>query len=146
MFKKITAVVVCALCATVVFTGCSKKAAEAPKKAAAKTAAVAEKKQTKEDAVRAFVTAVYVNQDADAVYALLSPELKRDAISKMGDEAKVKEALVKKFWGKATPEQLAQMKEYFNNKENMDKAVKQMLEVQGNKFVEVEGKWYINSL
>ena len=145
MFKKLTIVFACALAATIAMTGCSKKAddkkADAQKPAAA-PAAVVDVHATQEAAARAFIKAVIFDQDIETVWKLIAPVSKEEGIKALGSEAKAKEILAKKYWGRATPERIAETKKQLETQEGMDAMLKKVLP----RFEQIDGKWYMTKI
>ena len=149
MFKKLTIVFACTLAATIAMTGCSKKAddkkADAQKPAAAPAAApaaVVDVHATQEAAARAFIKAVIFDQDIETVWKLIAPVSKEEGIKALGSEAKAKEILAKKYWGRATPERIAETKKQLETQEGMDAMLKKVLP----RFEQIDGKWYMTKI
>ena len=146
MFKKLTIVFACALAATIALTGCSKKAeakkAEAQPAAAKPAAAAVDVQATQEAAARAFIKAVIFDQDIETVWKLIAPVSKEEGIKALGSEAKAKEILAKKYWGRATPERIAETKKQLETQEGMDAMLKKVLP----RFEQIDGKWYMTKI
>ena len=100
---------------------------------------------TKEATAETFLKAMYVYQDADAIWSICTPTLQKQLIAKNGSEAKAK-AAIKAIWGGFTKDQLDLIKQQVMNDKVRAEAIKAMLQSAGNAFVKINGKWYITAM
>ena len=104
-------------------------------------------RSSKEAVTAEFVKAVYVNNDMAALWQLFAPQLQNAQIKAYGSAANAQAAIRQKFLGKATAEQLAQLKKELQDKDFFAETVKKMLSRQKpDDLIQINGKWYINKL
>ena len=104
-------------------------------------------RSSKEAVTAEFVKAVYVNNDMAALWQLFAPQLQNAQIKAYGSAANAQAAIRQKFLGKATAEQLAQLKKELQDKDFFAETVKKILSKQKpDDLIQIDGKWYINKL
>jgi len=146
MFKKLALVMACAISAAMFFTGCSEESSSGSSSSSSSGSSSSSSSKIDQSSIKGVTKTLInalINKDEDTLWAILAPDLKKEAIEKYDSEAKAKEDTCKLFFALISDQSIA---------DNMKKVMREDEEGAINRFIdgcggedsyeEIDGKWY----